>query len=92
MLTEQRCDLIISGKVQSVGFRYSVKLKAESLDLKGYVKNQRDGSVFVAVQGETVVVDDFVNWCYQGPPAADVCGIEKITRGIEEFREFSVRY
>ena len=90
MVTEQRFDLIISGKVQGVGFRYSVKIKAESLGIKGYVRNQHDGSVFVAVQGETSTVDDFVNWCYQGPPAANVSGIEKIYRTIEEFREFSV--
>ena len=92
MLTEQRFDLMIYGKVQGVGFRYSAMLKAESLGIKGYVKNQRDGSVFVAVQGATTAVEHFVNWCYQGPPAADVSRIEKTSRSIEEFREFSLLY
>ena len=92
MVTEQRFDLMIYGKVQGVGFRYSVMLKAESLGIKGYVQNQRDGSVFVAVQGATTAVDNFVNWCCQGPPAADVSKIEKTSRSIEEFREFSLLY
>ena len=92
MLIEQRFDLIIYGKVQGVGFRYSLILKAESLGIKGYVKNKPDGSVFVAVQGATTAVDNFVNWCYQGPPAADVSRVEKTSRSIEEFREFSVHY
>ena len=92
MLTEQRFDLMIYGKVQGVGFRYSAMLKAESLGIKGYVQNQRDGSVFVAVQGATTEVEHFVNWCYQRPPAADVSRIEKTSRSIEEFREFIVLY
>ena len=50
MLTEQRFDLMTYGKVQGLGFRYSGILKAKSLGIKGYVKNQRDGSVFVTVQ------------------------------------------
>ena len=92
MQTEQRFDLKIYGKVQGIGFRYSVMLKAGLLGIKGYVKNQRDGSVFVAVQGATTEVEHFVNWCYQGPPAANVSRVEKTSRSIEEFCEFSVLY
>jgi acylphosphatase len=83
---------MIYGKFQGVGFRYSAMLKAESLVIKGYVKNQRDGSVFVAVQGATTAVEHFVNWCYQGPPTADVSRIENTPRSIEEFREFIILY
>ena len=92
MLTEKRCDLTIYGKVQGVGFRYSVHRKAESLGIKGYFRNQRDGSVFIAVQGATSVADNFVNWCYRGPPTLDVSRIEKKFRSIEEFREYSILY
>ena len=44
MSAEQRFDLVISGKVQGVGYRYSVKHKAESLGISGFVRNQNDGS------------------------------------------------
>jgi acylphosphatase len=78
--------------VQGVGYRYSVKMKADSLGIKGYVKNLRDGSVFVTAQGNKGAMDNFVKWCYQGPPAAIVREIEKILGTTEDFRDFSVVY
>jgi acylphosphatase len=73
-----------------VGYRYSVKLKAESMAIRGYVRNQLDGSVFVTVQGENTAVENFVKWCYKGPSAALVRGVEKIPGSIEDFSEFKI--
>ena len=56
MSVQKRISLLITGKVQGVGYRYSVKLKAESMAIRGYVRNQLDGSVFVTVQGENTAV------------------------------------
>ena len=92
MSAEQRFDLVISGKVQGVGYRYTVKLKAESLGIRGFVRNQHDGSVFVAAQGEKSAMERFVRWCSQGPPSAFVRSIEKIPGTIEDFRNFSILY
>ena len=92
MSAEQRFDLVISGKVQGVGYRYSVKHKAESLGISGFVRNQNDGSVFVAAQGEKPAMEHFVRWCYQGPPAALVRTVEKIPGTIEDFRNFRILY
>lgn len=92
METEQRLDLVITGRVQGVGYRYSVKIIAESLAIRGCVKNLRDGSVFVTAQGKKNAIDNFVKWCYQGPPAAIVRDIEKIPGKTEDFRDFSVLY
>ena len=65
MSVQKRISLLITGKVQGVGYRYSVKLKAESMAIRGYVRNQLDGSVFVTVQGENTAVENFVKWCYK---------------------------
>ena len=92
MSFQKRISLVITGKVQGVGYRYSVKLKAESLAIRGYVRNQLDGSVFVSAQGETTALENFVKWCYKGPPAAFVRGIEKTPGSIEDFSEFSILY
>ena len=92
MSVQKRLNLVIIGKDQGVGYRYSVKLKAESLGIRGYVKNQYDGSVFVTAQGETPEVEKFVKWCYKGPPTAIVRGIEKISGTIETFHDFSILY
>jgi acylphosphatase len=90
MSVQKRISLLITGKVQGVGYRYSVKLKAESMAIRGYVRNQPDGSVFVTVQGENTAVENFVKWCYKGPSAAFVSGVEKIPGSIEDFSEFKI--
>ena len=92
MSVQKRISLVITGKVQGVGYRHSVKLKAESLGIRGYVRNQLDGSVLVTPQGETTAVEIFLKWCYKGPPAAFVIGIEKTPESIEDFSEFSILY
>ena len=90
MSVQKRISLLITGKVQGVGYRYSVKLKAESMAIRGYVRNQLDGSVFVTVQGENTAVEIFVKWCYKGPSSALVRGVEKIPGTIEDFSEFKI--
>ena len=92
MESELRLDLVIEGRVQGVGYRYSAKMKAESLGIRGSVQNLRDGSVFVTAQGEKDAMGNFVRWCYKGPPGAIVRNIEKVQGKTEEFREFRVLY
>ena len=92
MESELRFDLVIKGRVQGVGYRYSAKVKAESMDIRGSVQNLRDGSVFVTAQGEKEAMDNFVRWCYKGPPDATVRSIEKFQGKTVEFSEFRVLY
>ena len=87
---ELRLDLVIEGRVQGVGFRYSAKMKADSLGIRGSVQNQRDGSVFLTAQGGKEAMDNFVRWCYKGPPGSIVRNIEKVQRKTGEFSEFRV--
>ena len=56
------------------------------------MQNLRDGSVFVTAQGEKQVMDNFVRWCYIGPPGSIVRNIEKVQGKTEEFSEFRVLY
>ena len=92
MESELRLDLVIEGRVQGVGYRYSAKLKAESLGIRGIVQNLCDGSVFVIAQGEKGAMGNFLGWCYKGPPGAIVRNIEKVQGKTEEFSEFRVLY
>jgi len=92
MESELRLDLVIEGRVQGVGYRYTAKMKAESLGIRGSVQNLRDGSVFVTAQGEKEAMENFVKWCYKGPPGALVWNIEKVQGKTEEFSEFRVLY
>ena len=59
MSSQKRIKLIIHGKVQGVGYRFSVKRKADSLGIMGYVKNLHDGSVFTTAQGNILALNNF---------------------------------
>ncbi len=90
MESELRLDLVIEGKVQGVGYRYSAKIKAESLSIKGSVKNIRDGTVFLTVEGKKESMENFVRWCHKGPPGAIVRKIQKVQGKTEGFTEFKI--
>lgn len=47
----------IFGRVQGVGFRYITMHAAESVSCTGYVKNERDGSVTIEIQGSQEAID-----------------------------------
>ncbi len=66
----------VTGKVQGVFFRHSAKLVAERLGLGGLVRNERDGSVYVEIEGESEIVQKFIGWCRVGPGEADVRKVE----------------
>ena len=92
MESELRLDLVIEGRVQGVGYRYSAKIEAESLCIKGSVKNMRDGKVFLTAQGERETMEKFLRWCHKGPPGAIVRKIEKVHGKKENFSEFRILY
>jgi acylphosphatase len=49
-----------SGMVQGVGFRATVRRLAQAYDLKGWVKNESDGSVAMVVHGLSAEVEAFL--------------------------------
>ncbi|NPD44724.1 MULTISPECIES: acylphosphatase [unclassified Lentimicrobium] len=57
----------VLGRVQGVGFRYYTNKRANEFNLKGYVKNMSDGSVYIEAEGENSVIKTFVSWCERGP-------------------------
>ncbi len=83
--------LTISGRVQNVGFRFSTVRKAEENDIKGFVKNQIDGTVYIEAEGETVALNNFVAWCHEGPPSAVVENVSKQEIPVQNFSRFSVK-
>ena len=92
MESELKLNLIIEGRVQGVGYRYFTKMKAESLCIRGSVKNMSDGTVFVTAQGEKEAIKNFVKLCFKGPPGAVVQKIQKIRGKTENLSEFSIIY
>lgn len=76
--------LIIKGKVQKVGFRYSVVdfVNTEHLPINGYVKNLPDGSVQVIAQGDIEALKILHRFCTKGPPRAEVREVQEEVESI----------
>ncbi|MBX6320628.1 MAG: acylphosphatase [Rhodospirillaceae bacterium] len=67
----------IRGRVQGVAFRAWTMEEATARGLRGWVRNRRDGSVEAVFAGEAALVDDMVEACRHGPPAARVVSVDR---------------
>jgi acylphosphatase len=89
---ERSVHLLVSGRVQGVGFRYAAVERARELGLRGWTRNTSDGRVEIVAAGTGQALNDFVLWCHQGPPAARVSDVSSQPyRGSETLNEFAVR-
>lgn len=86
--------LKIKGKVQRVGFRYSVVdfVLNEKLPIVGHVRNMPDGSVHVIAQGDIESLKELHRFCTKGPPRAEVREVQEDLIQINklEFSDFNV--
>lgn len=86
--------LIIKGKVQKVGFRYSVidHVLSHNLPIVGSVRNLPDGSVRVIAQGDIEALKNLHRFCTKGPPRAEVREVQEEVVPISkaEFSDFTL--
>jgi acylphosphatase len=68
--------LIVTGRVQGVGYRDWVVEAAERLTLTGWVRNRVDGTVEAVIVGEDAAVGRMIEACRRGPPAARVDAVD----------------
>jgi acylphosphatase len=89
-----RADLIIKGRVQGVCYRMETEDAARRIGgLTGWVRNKRDGSVEVMVEGEKEKIEQLIAWCWKGPMLAKVMEIKtEWLKPTGEFRDFRTTY
>lgn len=58
-MERRRLQIIYSGRVQGVGFRYAAKMTARGFEVTGTVKNLRDGRVELVAEGERAELEAF---------------------------------
>ncbi len=81
----------VSGKVQGVGFRFYTHKTAIELGVKGFVKNERDGSVYIEAEAEADVMEIFVDWINKGPEWARVDKVSLQDQPIQNFEGFDIK-
>ena len=83
-------NITVHGKVQGVFFRASTKAVADQLGIKGMVKNQSDGTVYMEAEGDEFALESFLEWCDEGPEKAEVEKVEIKEGELKNFRNFEV--
>ena len=68
--------LLISGKVQGVGFRYWLYTKAKEKNIRGWVKNTIKGEVEVLLIGDDENVNEIIKKCEIGPSSSNVTRVK----------------
>lgn len=85
-----RSHVIIAGRVQGVGYRYSTWEMANQLGLNGWVKNRSDGTVEAVFEGNDTTVEQMIQWCHQGPLHAKVTQVAVTAESPENLRGFKI--
>ena len=92
MAREQR-HIRIHGKVQGVGYRFFATRVARRLGLKGFIQNNRDGSVEATVEGEKAAIDEWIEELKEGPRYAEVIRIDQETKEFSgKLPDFDVKF
>ncbi len=83
--------IVVHGSVQGVFFRASTQSQASEHSLTEWVRNRPDGTVEIHAEGEKESLDRFIEWCRQGPPAANVQRLDLDWVASQSLSDFEVR-
>jgi acylphosphatase len=81
--------VVVHGTVQGVFFREATRRRAESRGVRGWVRNNEDGTVEALFEGDPEAVDAMVRFVHEGPGAAQVKHVdveEAQPEGLDGFR------
>ena len=83
--------LMVKGKVQGVFYRATAKKMADEIGITGWVKNTPDNSVEMIISGSQQGLQQFIEWCKQGPARANVSEVKVDETKEEKFDKFEIR-
>jgi len=93
MADYSRIRITVEGHVQGVGFRFFAVQQARKLNVTGWVRNCRDGSVEAVAEGEAGMLKEFAAALKRGHFAAKVSGISVHPETYRaEFDDFDVKF
>ena len=83
--------VVISGRVQGVFFRDSLRMQAERAGVCGWARNAADGTVEALLEGDAGAVERVVHWCRSGPDRARVDDVAVHDAEPSRARGFEIR-
>ena len=87
---QQTVSIIVKGKVQGVYYRQSTREKANKFRITGTVKNLDNGDVEIIATGLTEQLNQFTEWCRQGPRRAVVTSVIVTPLSLQTFTGFLI--
>lgn len=84
-------NIHIYGKVQGVYFRAGAVEVANKIGIKGFARNEGDGSVYIEAEGEEDILEQFIAWCHQGPSRAKVERVVTKQGEMKNYITFAIR-
>jgi acylphosphatase len=92
-MSDARARLFIEGMVQGVFYRAFTRSVAQTLGLRGWVRNLYDGRVEAVFEGKKQIIEQAIQECFSGPPGARVTNVEVKWEEFQgDLKGFSVRY
>lgn len=86
-----RRRVVVHGLVQGVFFRDSVRRRAQTANVAGWVRNNSDGTVEAVFEGEPGAVERLVEFCRDGPRGARVDRMDVDAESYEGLEGFRIR-
>ncbi len=83
-------NIVVQGTVQGVWYRKSTEQEALKIGIKGFVKNQLDGSVYIEAEGDQNQLLSLLEWCKIGPQFAEVTNVTFKEDQIKNFKHFEI--
>lgn len=83
-------NIKVSGKVQGVSFRAVTKVVADQMGVRGMIRNEKDGSVYIEAEGDDTLLEVFIDWCNEGTDRAKVENVEVTPGELKHYQNFEI--
>lgn len=80
----------ITGKVQGVSFRAVTKVVADQMGIRGMIRNEKDGSVYIEAEGDDTLLEVFMDWCNEGTDRAKIENVEVTPGELKNYQNFEI--
>jgi acylphosphatase len=85
-------NIRVLGRVQGVGFRHSSRSVARYYNIRGFARNESDGSVYIEAEGEDESLRKFTDWCRTGPGGGKVDELVISEGNLRGFDSFEIKF